>query len=67
MRRLVGWLLFLAGAWMLISPQALIGLKELKWMHRYSFSGETWLAILLLGLAYHLLDLKPPRKASTRF
>jgi hypothetical protein len=44
---------------MLVSPQALIGLKNLQWMHKYSFSGEVLAGIVVLGVAYHLLDLRP--------
>ena len=62
MRKLIGSTAFLAGAWMLVSPQALIGLKELRWMHRYAFTGEVLLAIPVMALAYYLLDLKPPRR-----
>ncbi len=59
MRKLVGWAAFLAGSWMLVSPQALMGLNQLKWMHQYAFSGEVLGGILLLAVAYYLLDLKP--------
>ena len=62
MRKLIGSTAFLAGAWMLVSPQALIGLKELRWMHRFAFTGEVLLAIPAMALAYYLLDLKPPRR-----
>ena len=62
MRKFLGWIVFLAGAWMLVSPQALIGLKELRWMHRYSFTGEVLLAIPVMAVAYYLLDLKPGKK-----
>ena len=63
MRKILGWLALAAGAWMLISPQALMGLKQLQWMHRYSFSGEAVVAIPVLGLAYYLLDFKPERRS----
>jgi hypothetical protein len=59
MRKLLGWMVFLAATWMLVSPQALIGLKELAWMHKYAFSGEVLLAIPVMAIAYYLLDLKP--------
>ena len=62
MRKLAGWAMFVAGAWMLVSPQALIGLKELQWMHKYSFSGEVLAGIFVLGIAYQLLDLRPAKK-----
>jgi hypothetical protein len=66
MRRFLGWVAFLAGSWMLISPQALIGLKELNWMHNYTFRGEVLLGIVVMAMAYYLLDLKPVRKAEKR-
>lgn len=59
MRKLIGWLLFAAGVWMLVSPQALTGLAPLQWMHGYSFGGEALAGIAGLGAAYYLLDLKP--------
>ena len=58
-RTVVGWVTFAAGSWMLVSPQALIGLEQLRWMHRYSFPGEVLLGIALFGVAYSLLDLRP--------
>ncbi|MEK7407032.1 MAG: hypothetical protein AAB225_18320, partial [Acidobacteriota bacterium] len=60
-----GWVAFLAGSWMLVSPQALMGLNQLRWMHQYAFSGEVLVGIPLLAIAYYLLDLKP-RKNSRR-
>jgi hypothetical protein len=59
MHKLVGWMLFLVGSWMLVSPQALIGLKELSWMSKYAFSGEVLPAIFVMAAAYYLLELKP--------
>lgn len=59
MRKLTGWIIFAAGSWMLVSPQAQMGLKELKWMCDYAFSGEVLAGIPVLTLAYYLLDLKP--------
>lgn len=61
MRKLVGWILFLAGSWMLVSPQALIGIKQLSWMSQYAFSGEVLPGILVIAAAYYLLELKPRR------
>ena len=66
MRKLLGWAAFVAGSWMLVSPQALTGLKELNWMHNYTFSGEVLLGIVVIALAYYLLDLKPVGKAGKR-
>ena len=59
MRRLLGWILFLAGAWMLVSPQALTGLEQLRWMHRYTFPGEVLAGVVVMAAAYFLLDFQP--------
>ncbi len=56
--KIFGGVLFIAGSWMLISPESLLGLKQLKWMYPYAFPGEVLLGILLLGLAFYLLDLR---------
>ncbi|WP_300155124.1 hypothetical protein [Solidesulfovibrio sp.] len=63
MRKILGWILFLAGAWMLVSPQSLTGLKQLKWMADYAFPGEVILGIALLTVALYLVEIKP-RKGS---
>jgi hypothetical protein len=63
MRKFLGWVLFLAASWMLVSPQAVLGLQELKWMAKYAFSGEVLLAIPVMAIAYFLLDFKPKRVA----
>lgn len=57
MRKLAGCCLFAAGFWMLVSPQAAVGLKELQWLSRYAFPGEVLAGIAVLVLAYWLLDL----------
>lgn len=55
---LAGWTLMVVAAWMIVSPQALLGLDQLKWMHRYAFRGEVafgaLLTILSLGLVTRL-------------
>lgn len=62
MRRLFGFLVALVGSWMLISPQALLGLKQLKWMYKYAFAGEVLIGIVVIGIAYNFLDLKPKKE-----
>ena len=62
MRKLMGWILFFAGALMLVAPQTLTGLEELRWLHRYAFSGEVLVGIVVMAIAYYLLDLRPARK-----
>ncbi len=64
MSKILGWLLFVAGAWMMISPQAILGLGQLKWMAHYSFSGEMLVAIVFLMAAYYLIGLKPSESAT---
>ena len=59
MLKVLGWLLFLVGAWMLICPQALTGLKALKWMDKYAFPGEVLLGIVVLAVALYFVDIKP--------
>ncbi len=59
MLRIFGWILFLVGAWMLISPQALTGLKALKWMSKYAFPGEVLLGIAVLAVALYFVNIKP--------
>jgi hypothetical protein len=59
MRKAAGWIILLFASWMMVSPQAPMGLKELKWMYDYAFSGEVLLGILLMAIAYYLLDSKP--------
>ena len=60
MRKFLAIVLFLAGAWMLISPQALTGLAQLKWMASYSFAGEVLVGIVILAAAYWLFDFPEP-------
>ena len=62
MRKLLGWILFFAGFSMLLAPQTLTGLEELRWLHRYAFSGEVLVGIVVMAIAYYLLDLKPANK-----
>jgi Na+/H+-dicarboxylate symporter len=63
LQRLLGWILLAPGMWMLVSPQAVLGLNLLKWMHDYAFQGEVVLGVLVLGIALYLLapkaDLAP--------
>ena len=66
MRKLLGWILFLAASWMLVAPQAVLGLAELKWMSRHAFSGEVLLAIPVMAIAYYLLDFKPKKMAASK-
>src|ERR1700730_1675384 len=55
-RQLAGWVLMALGAWMLVSPQAMMGLEQLKWMHNYVLRGEVWLGVLVLAASLYLLN-----------
>jgi hypothetical protein len=63
-KKIVGWILFALGAWMMIVPQAILGLDQLKWLARYAFPGEMLLAIVILMAAYYLIGLKPSESAA---
>ncbi|MGA7579422.1 MAG: hypothetical protein ACLQUW_05185 [Desulfobaccales bacterium] len=64
MSKILGWLLFAVGAWMMISPQAILGLNQLKWMAHYAFSGEMLVGVVVMMAAYYLIDLKPSESAT---
>ncbi len=64
MSKILGWLLFVIGAWMMIVPQAVLGLDQLKWLAHYAFSGEMLLGIVVLMAAYYLIGLKPSESAA---
>src|SRR6266481_8486 len=59
--RLIGWITMVSGGWMIVSPQALLGLDQLKWMYRYTFPGEVLLGALVMSFALKLLA--PPNTA----
>jgi hypothetical protein len=65
LRRVAGWLLFLVGSWMMISPQAVLGLNELKWMAQYAFPGEVLVGAVVMTGAYLLIafNVDPERIA----
>ena len=56
--KLVGWILMAMGAWMIVSPQAVLGLDQLKWMYKYAFPGEVLLGALLFTVSLQLLTPK---------
>jgi hypothetical protein len=55
--KLIGWVLMAFSAWMIVSPQALLGLDQLKWMYKYAFPGEVVLGALVMSVSLHLLNL----------
>ena len=61
MRRVLGIILALVGSWMLVSPQALKGLAELKWMYKYAFSGEILVGIVVVAAGFYLIGFSAPK------
>ena len=59
MRRAVGFLLLVPGAWSLIAPQANLGLQELRFLSRHVFPGQSLVGAILLAAAYFLLGKVP--------
>jgi Na+/H+-dicarboxylate symporter len=55
--RMTGWILMALGAWMIVSPQALLGLDQLKWMYKYAFPGEVALGAMVMTFSFYLLTL----------
>jgi Na+/H+-dicarboxylate symporter len=54
----IGWILMALGAWMIVSPQSLLGLDQLKWMYHYAFPGEVVLGAVALTVSLQLLTPK---------
>jgi len=54
--KLIGWVLMAFSSWMIVSPQALMGLDQLKWMYKYAFPGEVVLGALVMAVSLHLLS-----------
>ena len=53
--KLIGWVLMAFSAWMIVSPQALLGLDQLKWMYKYVFPGEVVLGALVMAVSLFFL------------
>ncbi|WNS76211.1 hypothetical protein RRV45_04155 [Bacillus sp. DTU_2020_1000418_1_SI_GHA_SEK_038] len=47
--KVLGYILFAIGIWMMVSPQATLGLKELKWMADYAFPGEALIGSIVVA------------------
>ncbi|TDL75786.1 hypothetical protein E2R56_08370 [Rhodococcus qingshengii] len=45
--KIVGYIVFLIGLWMMVSPQAVLGLHELRWIADYAFPGEAFLGAIV--------------------
>jgi Na+/H+-dicarboxylate symporter len=54
-RKVAGWILMASAIWMLVSPQAVLGLSQLKWMHEYAFRGEVVIGVFVMSVALYLL------------
>lgn len=61
MKKIVGWVLMALGSWMLVAPQSLTGLKELRWMSKMTFPGEVMVGIVVLSAAYYFLEFPVPK------
>jgi Na+/H+-dicarboxylate symporter len=64
LRTVLGWIFLALGGWMMVSPQAVLGMDQLKWMVRYAFSGEALVGALVMSAALNLLA---PSGASAQF
>jgi hypothetical protein len=53
--KVLGYLILLIGIWMMVSPQAVIGLQELKWMANYAFPGEAILGAMVAASSFLLI------------
>lgn len=53
--KVLGYFVLFAGIWMMVSPQAVLGLKELKWMANYAFPGEAFLGALVAASSFLLI------------
>lgn len=64
MRKLFAWIFLLPGIFCLVAPQSLMGLRELRFLHKTSFAGEVILGLVLTCIAYYLFDfqVKPPEE-----
>jgi hypothetical protein len=58
-RRALGFILLIPGAWCLIAPQANLGLPELRFLSRHVFLGQSLVGAMLLAAAYFLLGKVP--------
>lgn len=65
MKRVLAYITLILGAWGLISPQANLGLAQLRWISHYVFPYETFAGMVFLGLACYLLGEVPSDSASS--
>jgi Na+/H+-dicarboxylate symporter len=62
----LGWIAFVAGAWMLVAPQSRLGLKQLQWMYNGAFRGEVLLGILVVSVSLYVLSAGDATENSAR-
>ncbi|SFD35684.1 hypothetical protein SAMN05428981_10140 [Bacillus sp. OV194] len=60
--KVLGYCIFFIGLWMMISPQAVLGLQELKWMANYAFPGEALIGAFICAASLLLFN---PSKSQT--
>ena len=58
--KILGVIIFLIGLWMMVSPQAVLGLHELRWIADYAFPGEAFLGALVSSASLLLFGKTKP-------
>lgn len=66
MKRVLAFNTLILGAWGLISPEANLGLAQLRWISHYVFPYETFAGMILLGLACYLIGEIPIDSTSSK-
>lgn len=66
MKRGLAFITLILGAWGMISPQANLGLAQLRWISHYVFPYETFVGMVLLGLACFLMGEVPIDSTSSK-
>jgi hypothetical protein len=61
LRKILGYVLLLVGLWMMVSPQATLGLEPLKWMSDSQFPLEAFLGALLAATSFLLIRPSKPK------
>ncbi|MGG1397154.1 hypothetical protein ABE288_04900 [Bacillus salipaludis] len=61
--KIIGYLVFLIGLWMMVSPQAILGLKELKWIAEYAFPGEAFIGAIACSASLLMIGNKGDKHA----
>jgi hypothetical protein len=61
--KILGVIIFLIGLWMMVSPQAVLGLHELRWIADYAFPGEAFLGALVSSASLLLIGKTKPNNS----